>query len=91
MIMSESVKRGNVEEIKLTQAILILRRSERLPAACVLVASRPSRALRDALDGFARRFFEEYSEQFAHSSNISLFAGATQFIEEYFPFVPEYD
>lgn len=89
MIVKESVQKGDIMEIKLSQAILIMERSE--PIACVLVATKPSKTLRHALDRFAKRFFEEYSDKFDRYTNTWEFEGATKLVEEYFPFVPEYD
>ncbi|NVM02241.1 MAG: hypothetical protein HWN67_07885 [Candidatus Helarchaeota archaeon] len=89
--VQESLKKGNVTEIHLEEAILILERSEQFPIVCVLISTKSSQILRQNLNYFAKRFFEEFSQYFSDMSNLSNFATASDLVLEYFPFVPEYD
>ncbi|MFX0101760.1 MAG: hypothetical protein ACFFCS_19505 [Candidatus Hodarchaeota archaeon] len=91
MILDEAVRRGNVEEIKLNKAILILERSEKYPVACVLVASNSSRSLRIALSNFASKFYSQFSQHFNPPYETTVFEPAKELVEECFQFVPEYD
>ena len=61
-ILEESIQKGNIREINLEEAILILQRSKDYPAVCVLITNKSSKALRHALNSFAEKFFNEYSQ-----------------------------
>lgn len=91
LILNESVKRGNVREIHLEQAVLLMQRSEKFTVACVLVATKSSRSLRQALDAFADKFFKKFSPFFSEPSNIDNFETASDLIKDYFSFIPKYD
>ena len=90
-IFSESLKRGNIRDINFDEATLIIRRSEEYPVACVLLTTKFSKTLRQALDSFAQEFFQEYSPYFTTPSKINQFDGATTLIDKHFAFVPYYD
>ncbi|MFX0102709.1 MAG: hypothetical protein ACFFCS_24290 [Candidatus Hodarchaeota archaeon] len=92
LILNESVKKGNVCEIHLDQAILILHRSEDYPVACVLVSSKSSRSLRDALESFAGKFYSRFSRELEKSlPETSKFAATNELILDCFSFIPKYD
>ncbi|MFX1449823.1 MAG: hypothetical protein ACFFCM_03200 [Promethearchaeota archaeon] len=91
LILNESVKKGNVREIHLEQAILIIRRSEKFTVACVLVTTKTSRSLRQALDAFADKFFRKFSPYFSDPSNLDNFKAASDLIKDHFSFIPKYD
>ncbi|MHA1731906.1 MAG: hypothetical protein ACTSU5_08175 [Promethearchaeota archaeon] len=91
MIVGESVKRGELEEIVMTRAVLIVQHSDDYPASCVLVASNSSKVLRNTLRDFTRHFFAEYGPHLKTPNNLTPFRGAVRLVREYFPFVPEYE
>jgi hypothetical protein len=90
MIMRESINKGEVQEIRLSNAVLLIRRDEDHPIACVLIASKPSKTLNDCLDAFANRFCEKFSKFFLSPSVVSQFNDATLIINECFPHIPKY-
>lgn len=91
MIVREAVNRGNVQEILLERAVLVIRRVEGSPVTCILVTTRASARLREALGVFASRFVEEYGDALKRNpNNVTQFHGATGIVAECFPFVPEY-
>ena len=90
MIVKESSKQGDVEEIKLSNGVLLLKRHEDYPIACVLTANKTSKALRKALNHFIILFIKDYRKYFSNPSNVSQFGEASQLISECFPFVPDY-
>ncbi|MFX0100256.1 MAG: hypothetical protein ACFFCS_11795 [Candidatus Hodarchaeota archaeon] len=91
MILNEAVKQGDVEEIRLKNATLILKRSENVPAACVLVTTKSSKILRDALNGFASKFFKKFEEVIGKTHEVSKFDVADEIIAECFPFIPKHE
>ncbi|MFW9916903.1 MAG: hypothetical protein ACFFGZ_14955 [Candidatus Thorarchaeota archaeon] len=91
-ILKESLQRGNVREIHLDTAVLIVQRSSQLPVACVLVTTKSSPSLKQSLNSFAISFFAEFSHQILNSELVDLqaYAPASRLVERFFPFVPEY-
>jgi hypothetical protein len=89
--VQESMKKGSLREIHLEQAILILERAEKHDVEFVLVVSKTSRVLRDALTAFRNRFVSEYSEALKDPGDMSGFRGVDKILEECFPFVPKYE
>lgn len=87
----ESLNKGNVREIHLDEAILILKRSNQFPVVCVLVSTNSSKILRETLNYFAEQFFNKFSQYFSNPNNLDNFITTSDLILEYFPFVPEYD
>ncbi len=84
--------KGNIREIHLDQAILILERHEKSPVAYVLVATKSSPSLRNALNSFA----EKFSKKFLHDLSTDVvdteeYEAASELVLSCFPFVPEYD
>ncbi len=86
LILRGSIKKGNMREIRLEEATLILQPVANTSLACVLVASRASQTLRDDLRRFAQRFFEEFSSSLGAVYDTKVFAPAEALIKECFPF-----
>jgi hypothetical protein len=93
-ILHEAVNQGNVHEIHLDRALLLLHRFPDSPVLFVLVATKTSSILRKALEFFAREFCRQYEDAIENLKNgihnLENFKGADQFITKCFPFVPEY-
>jgi len=89
LIVKETLNRGNMEEVKLSEGVLIVQRSRASNVACVLVATKSSRALRDGLHLFSERFGTQYGPLISDPINKALFEPASSLIAECFPFLPE--
>ncbi len=90
-ILNEALKKGEIRDINLEKATLMIKRSDKYSVACVLVATKSSRTLRHALNSFAERFFTKYSPYFSKPYNMDNFNSASELVEERFSFIPEYD
>jgi len=90
-ILNEALHGGDIEEIKLTREVILLRRSAEYPVACILVATKSTPSLRNALRAFAGSFFERFSQCFANMNNVSQFSTAAELVENYFSFIPSHD
>ncbi len=90
-ILKESLQRGDVQEIKMAQAVILVHRDEKFPVACTIVATKASRTLRDALKLFANKFNAQFSQFFVNPSYVDVFTPAESLVAECFPFVPDYD
>lgn len=88
MILTESVNRGNVNEVILDDAVLIMERSKEYPVACVLVSTKSSRYLKQALKSFSTRFFIEFKDSFSMPHDTSKFDPAENLVNEFFNFLP---
>lgn len=91
LVLNEALGKGNIHEIQLSKAILILKESEQYPVLCVLVATKSTRSLRNALNSFAENFFKKYSRFFDEFQRVDHFAGASELVADRFSFIPEYD
>jgi hypothetical protein len=91
LILKESLDRGDVQEIKLARASLLAYRDARFPIVFVIVATKASRTLRDALRLFANRFLSDFKDNLATKNDVGQFDPANAIVAECFPFVPEYD
>ena len=89
MILSEAVNKGEVREIQLSDAILLLHRSQQFSVACVLIATKSTQTLRHALNTFAEEFYEKYADEFDKNMvNIRKFDSALELVDRHFGFVP---
>ena len=89
-ILQESLRKGDIREIHLAQAVLLIKTSDPQSITFVLVSSRSSQIIRNALDVFAERFLEEYSDDLtAPFINQDTFQPASKLVEQSFPFIPE--
>ncbi len=82
----ESLNRGELREITVDQATLIIQRREDHPIAFVLVVTRPTKTFRLALQSFANRFVTQFEECFKNMANVSQFASASSLVSECFPY-----
>ncbi|MFX1451458.1 MAG: hypothetical protein ACFFCM_11485 [Promethearchaeota archaeon] len=90
LFLNEALKKGNLREINLEKAILLTKRSEKHPVACVLVATNSTHSLRTALNSFANEFFKKYSEYFDDIIDLENFKSAYELVATKFSFIPEY-
>src|SRR5271157_497366 len=88
IILNQTVNQGSVQEIQLANAVLFLHRSDKYPAACVLVATKASPSLRRALEGFARDFDAQFAGLFASPTHEEDFQPANNLVAKWFGFVP---
>ncbi len=93
MILNESVKKGNIREIHLDKARLLLVRSDEYSIAFVLITSHPTKALRNALEVFASRFIIRFADVLTEQGKdieIGKFRTAVDLVHDCFPFAVEY-
>lgn len=90
-ILRESLNRWNLNELKFDQGKLILKKSPDLPITYVLICSRSTKILNQALETFSVEFDEEYrkiSRFLRNDRNKYLFAN--RLVDSTFPFVINY-
>jgi hypothetical protein len=89
-ILDDILKKGEVREIQMDRAILLIQHNKKYPIASVLVSSKSSKSLRYAL----RNFNEEFISNFYRDENdffeVSQFESAKSLVGKIFDFVPEH-
>src|SRR5271157_44836 len=88
VFINESIKKGNVREIRLDQGVLLLSYDEVHRIAFVLIASKYSQVLREGLGGFARKFIEKHESCLDQLVDTEAFEDATELVQLCFPFIP---
>ncbi len=90
IILGQWVNQGNVQEIDMARAVLLLHQSVNYPVACVLVATKASPFLRASLDGFAKEFYAQFGDKIRDSRGKIPFQLAEPLVRKWFAFVPVY-
>lgn len=91
LILNEAVGKGNINEIILDDATLIINNFEQHSIAFVLITTQSSKSLRIALDYFAEKFITKFADDLDKTSEVQRFAPTSELIEECFPFIPEWE
>ena len=89
-ILDEVLKKGEIREIRMDQAILLIQHDRNSPVASVLVTSKLSKSLKIGLKKFNSEFIETFQSQFDELYEVSRFNEAKKIVEHIFDFVPEY-
>lgn len=89
-ILDEVLKKGEIREIKMDQAILLIEHEKNSPVASVLVTSKSSKSLKYGLKKFNSEFIETFQSQFDGLYEVSRFKGAQKIVDHIFDFVPVY-
>ena len=89
-ILDDILKKGDVREIQMEQAILLIQHSKKYPIASMLVASASSKSLRYGLNKFNEQFLSKFKSDLYDLNNIKKFEKAEELIDKVFDFVPKY-
>lgn len=90
-ILKESLQKGFVREIALDQSKLLLERDTVHSITFVLVSTKTTKSLVDALILFAERFVTNFKENLdEYVITPEVFSDANLLVSECFPFLPEY-
>ncbi|HME51820.1 MAG TPA: NosD domain-containing protein [Candidatus Lokiarchaeia archaeon] len=88
-IMKESVLGGEVKEIKLNNAIILLDRDPTAPIVFGLVVTQKSTYLRHSLERFKEEFLANYSQFFDDPTLVSNFSSARTLVIKHFSLIPD--
>ncbi|MFW9780459.1 MAG: hypothetical protein ACFFE8_16580 [Candidatus Heimdallarchaeota archaeon] len=92
-LLKESLGKGNIREIALEDSILLLYRHNQFPITFVLVSTKSSKSLVQALQRFAIEFTSSFGNVLEVQSEVvspSAFQDASRLVESSFPFLPEF-
>lgn len=89
--MKETVQRGNIREIQLDDAVLIIQRAKEYPLVSVLVTTKSSVVLRNSLNSFLESFMNKFNVILTNTLmiNTNQFEAASELVVQAFPFIPE--
>jgi hypothetical protein len=92
-ILDESLKKGNVNEIILDEAHLLIERSKvNKEMVFILIVTKSTLGLRNALTKFTQEFIAKYNDAIKRDYNeVGQFLAASEIVLDCFPFVPEYE
>ncbi|MCY3413966.1 MAG: hypothetical protein INQ03_20150 [Candidatus Heimdallarchaeota archaeon] len=95
MFAKESIGQGNIKEVALENATLIINSPPDQTVYYVIVATKPSHSLKVGLEQFSRKFYDQYgvylTREFISVSDVSLFKSANSLIRECFPYIPGFN
>ncbi|MBY9015246.1 MAG: hypothetical protein KGD68_06095 [Candidatus Lokiarchaeota archaeon] len=89
-ILDELLKKGEIREIKMDRAVLIIQHNKNYPVASILVTTKSSKSLRNGLKKFNSQFIDKFKSHFGGLFEVSRFKEARALVEEFFDFVPDY-
>ena len=89
-ILDEVLKKGEIREIKMDRAVVLIDHNKNYPVASVLVTSKSSKSLRYGLKKFNNQFIETFKSNFDGLYEVSRFKAARALVVEFFDFVPAY-
>jgi hypothetical protein len=90
MIVQASLQRGKLQEIRAEGAIIIACQIPEYKIACMLVATRPTRSLRDGLKLFAEKFCQQFKDSLMVPNNVAKCCDAEDLVNACFPHIPIY-
>jgi hypothetical protein len=89
-ILDDMLKKGDVREIQMDRAVLLLQHDKRYPIAIVLVATRSTKSLRYGLNSFYDQFISKFYNEGDDLHDVSKFRDANKLVEKIFDFVPKF-
>ena len=88
-VLDEILKKGEVREIQMDRAVLLIQHDKRYPIASVLVSSKSTKSLRIGLKSFNDQFILKYYNENVDFHEVSKFSEAKMLVNSIFDFVPE--
>ncbi len=91
MILQESVQKGEIQEIRFDEAILMFMRVRRKNVYFALLVSKSSQILMEGLHMFGHAFVSHYDSVLSQDLvDIERLSDADLLIQETFPYIPQY-
>jgi hypothetical protein len=88
-VLDEILKKGEVREIQMDRAVLLIQHDKSYPVASVLVSSKSTRSLRNGLKSFNEQFILKYCSDNVDFHEVSKFSKASNLVNSIFDFVPD--
>ncbi|MFX1599899.1 MAG: hypothetical protein ACFFB6_04825 [Promethearchaeota archaeon] len=89
-VLDEILKKGEVREIQMDRAVLLIQHEKRYPIASILITSRSTKSLRYGLKKFNDQFISNFYSEQDDLYEVRKFEEAKKLVEVIFDFVPKY-
>ncbi len=91
--INETLQRGNIKQLIVDDAVLLVENIENQPLTVVLVANNSSPSLKKSLALFAKLFIKTFPKNYQELGGVNEedFVGAKELVDQCFPFVPKYE
>jgi len=89
-VLDDILKKGDVQEIQMDRAVILINHNNENSIASVLIASKSSKSLRYGLKRFNEEFVIQFQRTLEGSRKVSDFNEALKIVEHVFDFVPSY-
>ncbi|MFW9952161.1 MAG: hypothetical protein ACFFKA_18725 [Candidatus Thorarchaeota archaeon] len=89
-ILDEVLRKGEVREIQLDQAVLLIQHVKEYTIASILITSKSSKTLRYGLNKFNEGFIAKFQSELDDLHTVRKFEKAGEIIEHVFDFIPKY-
>ena len=89
-VLDDILKKGDVQEIQMDQAVILINHNNENSIASVLIASKSSKSLRYGLKKFNEEFVARFQRTLEGSRKVSDFNDGLNIVELVFDFVPSY-
>ncbi|MBN2153418.1 MAG: hypothetical protein JW839_18330 [Candidatus Lokiarchaeota archaeon] len=90
MIVNESIQKGNVQEITMERGVLLISHDNVNPIAFVIIASKSSQVLKQALAAFRRKYVREFEGRIGSMLAAGDLEAAADLVRKSFPFIPQF-
>jgi hypothetical protein len=89
-VLDDILKKGEVQEIQMDRAVLLIHHDKTYSIASVLIASKSTKSLRYALKRFNEEFVENFQSTLDIDKKSGRIEGTRKILEKVFDFIPSY-
>ena len=89
-VLDAILKKGEVQEIQMDRAVLLIHHDKTYPIASVLIATKSSKSLRYGLRRFNEEFITNFRQNLDGERRAGEFEEVREIVDEVFDFIPHY-
>jgi len=89
-VLDDILKKGEVQEIQMDRAVLLIQHDKTYSIASILISSKSSKSLRYGLKQFNDEFIDKFQSVLYDRKETSRFEGVSEIVDKVFDFVPSY-
>jgi hypothetical protein len=89
-VLDDILKKGEIQEIQMDRAVLLIHHDKTYSIASVIIASKSSKSLRYGLKRFSEAFVESFHSTLDIETKTGRIEGTRKIVKKIFDFVPSY-
>jgi len=89
-VLDDILKKGEVQEIQMDRAVLLIHHDKIHSIASILIASKSSKSLKDGLKRFNEKFITVFRSNLDDDRKVGRFEETREIVNKIFDFVPNY-